>query len=195
MGLSEYKQMVILLVIVAFVGLTGLFLTDNLSGKALACGLKGCGDVYVDSYRAELSLNGTLEEDFLYEIKESGKYRMLFRNWKVPLSTSKLDEPYVEFVSSSPTTGTVSYIKNFQGDIKIISSSNTQYGDEISSLAEYNEAGSYKPDRFEAGKYEISYVFRIHPPLECDPEYCHLNLKLSEEHLPYKHVTLTTPSL
>ena len=37
----------------------------------------------------------------------------------------------------------------------------------------------------------MNYVFRLHPPLECDTEYCHLNLKLADEHLPYNKVIIT----
>src|SRR5665811_13647 len=65
-----------------------------------------------------------------------------------------------------------------------------QYTTEISSLAEQDEAGSYNPGRFDAGQYEISYVFRLHPSLECDKEYCHLNIKLADEHLPYNNVII-----
>lgn len=36
----------------------------------------------------------------------------------------------------------------------------------------------------------MSYVFRLHPPLECDDNYCHLNLMLTDEHLLYKKVTI-----
>ena len=53
-----------------------------------ACGLGGCGDVYVETYSANLYLNGTLEENFVYGIErenrtntgcyiETGKYRFL----------------------------------------------------------------------------------------------------------------------
>jgi uncharacterized membrane protein len=61
---------------------------------------------------------------------------------------------------------------------------------DIRSLAVRNEVGCYKPEKFDAGEYKIGYVFKLHPPLECDADYCHLNLKLAEEHLPYKQVTI-----
>ncbi len=191
--MSETKQIVILLIVVTLIGFVGLYLTEGITG---ACGIEGCGDVYVDSYRADLYLNGTLYENFVYEIKESGKYRMLYRNWKVPLSygipsssTIRIN-PYIELVSIFPPPETFPYIKDFQGGTQTISTSNTQYTNEISSLAERNEAGGYKPDRFDAGKYEISYVFKLHPPLECDKEYCHLNLMLADEHMPYNKVAI-----
>ncbi|MCE8423790.1 MAG: DUF2207 domain-containing protein, partial [Candidatus Methanoperedens sp.] len=195
--MNENKEIVILLIAVAFIGLAGLYLTGGLPGMENACGLGGCGDVYVNSYSANLYLNGTLEENFVYEIKEPFKYRMLYRDWKVPLSYGIIDEPamktnpHIELVSISSPPGTFPYIKDFQGTTKVISNAEAQYANEISSLAEQDEAGSYNPGTFDAGQYEISYVFRLHPPLECDKDYCHLNLKLADEHLPYNKVIIT----
>ncbi len=195
--MSEKNQILILLIIVTLVGFVGLFLTGGMAGMESACGLGGCGDVYVDSYSANLYLNGTLEENFGYEIKEPFKYRMLYRDWKVPISygiadnTTNKTNPHIELISILSPPGTVAYIKDFQGNTKVISNADAQYTSEISSLAAQDEVGTYNPGRFDAGQYKISYVFRLHPPLECDKEYCHLNLKLADEHLPYKHVTLT----
>ncbi|VVB56421.1 Uncharacterised protein [uncultured archaeon] len=195
--MNENKEIVILLIIVALIGLAGLYLTGGFPGMENACGLGGCGDVYVETYNANLYLNGTLEENFVYEIKEPGKYRMLYRDWKVPLSygipddTTLKTNPHIELVSISSPPGTFPYIKDFQGSTRVISNADTQYANEISSLAVQDEAGSYKPGRFDAGKYEMNYVFRLHPPLECDNEYCHLNLKLADEHLPYNKVIIT----
>ncbi|HEY9247322.1 MAG TPA: hypothetical protein VIO11_10790, partial [Candidatus Methanoperedens sp.] len=61
--MSDNKQIVVLLIIVTFIGLAGLFLTG---GSAWICDLGGCGSVYVDSYRADLYMNGTLDERFIY---------------------------------------------------------------------------------------------------------------------------------
>ena len=51
-----------------------------------------------------------------------------------------------------------------------------------------NEAGCFNPNRFGSGRYEISYLFKLHPPVEVDEKYSHLNLKLLDEHLPYRNV-------
>lgn len=162
--------------------------TPDIAGD---CGIGGCGDVYVENYRADLYMNGTLEENFVYEIKESGKYRMLYRNWEAPLSQERLDSPYIEPVRIASPLGTIPYAKDVQSRVKILSTTSyTGYTDEIASLAQRNEVGGYKPERFEAGRYEIGYVFKLHPSLECDEKYCHLNLKLMEKHLPYKHITI-----
>jgi len=53
-----------------------------------------------------------------------------------------------------------------------------------------NEVGCYKQNSFSAGTYAIDYLFKIYPPLEYDERYCHLNLKLADEHLPYKTATV-----
>ena len=190
--MNENKEIIILLIVVTLIGFSGLYV----AGMQNACGLSGCGDVYVDSYSANLYLNGTLEENFIYEIKEPYKYRMLYRDWKVPLSygipddTTVKNNPNIELVSISSPPGAIPYVKDFKGNTIVISNTDAQYTNEISSLAEQNEAGSYNPVRFDAGKYEMNYVFRLHPPLECDKEYCHLNLKLADEHLPYNKVVI-----
>jgi len=125
--LNEKKEIVILLIIVSLIGLAGLYMIGGIPGMQSACHLGGCGDVYIDSYSADLYLNGTLEENFVYQTKEPFKYRMLYRDWKVPLSYGIVDNPtiktnpHVELVSVSPPPGTVPYIKNFQGTTKVIS--------------------------------------------------------------------------
>ncbi len=43
---------------------------------------------------------------------------------------------------------------------------------------------------FAAGTYTIDYIFRFHPYLECDREYCHWNLMLADEHLPYRQTAI-----
>jgi len=179
--LSEKRQLAILLLVVLVIGSAGVL---------LAAALTGYGDVYVDHYRADLYLNGTLEETFRYEIEASGKYRMLYRVWEAPLAWDNLGEPYVEPVSILSPPGTIPYTKDYYGEVKLLSTSPSAYVGDIRSLALRNEAGCYNPARFEAGEYSIDYVFRMHPYLECDAESCHLNVKLATEHLPYKQVTL-----
>ncbi|HIH44395.1 MAG TPA: DUF2207 domain-containing protein [Candidatus Methanoperedenaceae archaeon] len=199
---SEKKQIAILLVVVTLIGMAGLFLTGGFSNIIGICTF-GCGDVYVDSYSADLYLNGTLEETFVYRIEESDTYRMLYRNWKVPLSYGSPGDkttswgitvgktPHVELITIDSPDGAIPYIKDFQENTTILSDSNQEYASQVSSLASMNEAGGYKSDRFKAGTYRIRYVFKVFPPFECDSEYCHLNLKLTDDHLPYDRVTVT----
>jgi uncharacterized membrane protein len=60
----------------------------------------------------------------------------------------------------------------------------------IDSLAEFNEAGCYYAPRFAVGSYDISYEFKIFPPIEYDSSYDHLNLMLASVHVPYQKVTV-----
>ena len=36
----------------------------------------------------------------------------------------------------------------------------------------------------------MNYLFRIHPYLECDQQFCHWNLMLASEHLPYRKLVI-----
>jgi uncharacterized membrane protein len=183
--LREREQFALLILVVFLIGFAGVFLIGGISGLT-----EGYGDVYVESYKADFYLNGTIEETFIYAIEASGKYRMLYRVWEAPLLWERLDEPYVEPVSISSPLGTISYTKDVQGHVTLLSTTENSYSEDIRSLALRNEAGCYNPQKFEAGKYQMEYVFRLHPPLECDAEYCHVNLKLADEHLPYKQLTI-----
>jgi hypothetical protein len=61
---------------------------------------------------------------------------------------------------------------------------------DIKKLAFDNEAGVYRQRRFPAGFYKVNYTFQIHPTLEVDGKHCHWNLRLADEHLPYRHFTI-----
>jgi uncharacterized membrane protein len=62
--------------------------------------------------------------------------------------------------------------------------------DSIRLLAETNEVGAYNPSYYDASSYTVSYLFRIHPPLETDEDVAHLNLKLADRHIPYRNVKI-----
>ncbi|WP_333655539.1 DUF2207 domain-containing protein, partial [Methanothrix soehngenii] len=189
--MKEERQAAVLIGIVALIGLGGLYLTGGIPflEEPFPAGLF-LGDVYVDSYRADLYLNGTLAERFDYQVKSSGKYRMLYRNWKMPLSSQSLDTPYIEPLGVLPTSGAVPYVRDHNGTVQILSASGNRYNSEIASLALVNEAGGYYPQRFSTGQYQMEYLFRIHPYLECDQELCHWNLMLANEHLPYRQIAI-----
>ena len=272
--MREEVQAAGLIAAVLVIGVAGLLLTDGLPGVKLGQvvnpeSLIGYGDLYLENYKADLYLNGTLEENDLYRIENSGKYRMLYRLWKLPISQNgnerpsvkmrgassspgtmakppisqsgidgplvkplgaspsalsnyqnksdeqpvkmlgassppgtlakqqisqnKIDGPYVETLGVSSPPGTIAYAKDYLGDLLILSKGNVSSIDRstISSLAELNEVGCFKPGMYAAGSYEIDYLFRLHPPLECDSEYCHWNLRLADEHIPYKQLTVS----
>ena len=189
--MEEGRQAAGLIGLVLLVGLVGLFLSGGsfgISNTSLGIGL---GDVYVDSYRADVYLNGTLEEIYVYRIGASGKYRMLYRNIRnMPLSSQKQNWPYVEAISIAEPQGTVPYIKDWKGNVTVLSKNASEYAWRIDSLAELNEAGCFNPAMFAAGTYSIDYVFRFHPFLECDRKFCHWNLMLADIHLPYRQVAI-----
>ncbi|MGB7545315.1 MAG: DUF2207 domain-containing protein, partial [Methanothrix sp.] len=189
--MNEERHAAIYIGLVLLVGIIGFSLTGGISGVKpnIETGIN-LGEIYVDDYRADIYLNGTLAEQFVYRIVPSGKYRMLYRSWKMPLSTQNLSQPYVEPLKVSPEAGLIPYIKQHNGSVQILSSKYGHRKSEVQSLAELNEAGGYYPSMFASGWYDINYLFRIHPFLECDPELCHWNLKLADEHLPYKRVTI-----
>lgn len=194
--MREEWYIIVLITSVFLIGAVGLLLTEvmigfhssdteNISQKTLSVR----DDVYVYQYSADFYLNGTLEERFIYQISTSGKYRMLYRNFNELLARGKLNLPSFELVEVRPPAGTTAYLKDWSGRVEIISGDASR-ASEIQSLAMTNEVGCYLPERFSQGRYEISYLFKVHPPLECDDEYCHLNLKLADEHLPYRTATI-----
>lgn len=195
--MSETRQLAIVIAAVLFIGLFGLLLTGGLPGEkvGLPAGSVIAGkDVYVDDYSADLYLNGTLKEKFIYNIDTGGKYRMLYRSWTtLPISLQNLNRPYVQLLNIIPPAGAIPYIKDQSERVTIPSenvASQTAISD-IGSLAEPNEVGCYNPQRFDPGSYQIDYLFRIHPPLECDSENCHWNMAFADKHLPYRQATIT----
>ncbi len=196
--MREEQQITALMIAVFIVGLGGLFLMGGIPGLALkGINPEETNAVYVDDYKADLYLNGTLDEHFKYN---QGKplFGKVFRQWDHPLSFQKLEWPYVEAIGIDLLQGAIPYLKSWQGDVKIITEDGSEvvfpkemgYETDISSLAMRNEMGCYNPERFGEGQQEISYIFKMHPPIEQDEKYCHWNLKLAEEHLPYRSVNI-----
>ncbi|MEM2981564.1 MAG: DUF2207 domain-containing protein [Candidatus Bathyarchaeia archaeon] len=151
------------------------------------------GDITVSNYTAKYYTNGTLLEEYVYDVKTSGKYRMLFRSWEAPLSTKKLSIPYIEFLNVSTFQNAVPYFKDYYGSVWLPEphAKNLEVFNIVESLAENNEVGILNINRFDAGRFKVNYKFRIHPPLECDNNLCHLNLKFATKHFAYRDVTLT----
>ena len=148
-------------------------------------------DVYIDEYRATIYPNGTLVEEYTYEIMVK-EYRMLYRVWTAPLSMDSLNQPYIEFLEIEAPPGAIGYYKDYTGQVSV----NEPHKDDwtlintIDSLAYSNEVGIFKADYFDPGRYTVKYTFDIHPPLEYDDEDGHLNLMLADKHIPYKSVTI-----
>ncbi|WP_455278570.1 DUF2207 family protein, partial [[Eubacterium] cellulosolvens] len=183
--MAETKQIITLFIVTLLLAISGISLINYLP-------LLFEGDIIVDSYVAKYYVNGTLIEEYDYEVKTSGQYRMLYRIWEAPLLQGKLEQPYIEFLNSSSNKEMILYMKNFLGSIWIAEPYRNQTGiiNTIKSLAELNEVGGFKSQRFDSGKYIINYIFRIHPPIEYDEEASHINLKLANQHVKYRNVTI-----
>ena len=197
--MSENRQIALVIGAVFLIGILGLLVTGGLPGVEADHVLPSSSviagkDVYVDDYRADLYLNGTLKESFIYEITEADKYRMLYRTWTtLPVSMENPGRPYVEPQRIIPPSGSIPYVKDRLGNVTITSTdaASEAWASDINSLAELNEAGSFRPQRFSSGSYRIDYLFSLHPPLECDSEYSHWNLAFADKHLPYRQATIT----
>jgi len=144
--MNEERHAAIYIGLVLLVGLIGFSLTGGIPGikPHIETGFN-LGEVYVDDYRADIYLNGTLAEQFVYRIVPSGKYRMLYRSWKMPLSTQNLSQPYVETLKVIPEAGLIPYIKLHNGSVQILSTKYGNHKSEVQSLAELNEAAVIFP--------------------------------------------------
>ena len=98
--MSEIKQLVVLFIATLVLGIIGLGLITVLPPLFE-------GNLVVDSYDAVLYENGTLTEQYTYDVKTSGQYRMLYRSWEVPLILGNSSGPSVQFVSANLPAGTV----------------------------------------------------------------------------------------
>jgi len=185
--LAETKQIATLVLLTLLVAVSGLALINYLPPLLE-------GDVVVDEYAVTLYANGTLVEDYTYEVKVPNQHRMLFRSWDVPLSKEQLNRPYIQFLYARTFSSEqlIVYVKDFQGSVWIedrFRNDPNTFG-LVRSLAELNEVGVLKPSKLASGTYKIRYVFLLHPPLECDEDLCHLNLQLANKHLTYRNVQL-----
>lgn len=185
--LAETRQIVALLLLTSVVGISGVFAVVFLPSVLE-------GDLVVDEYSVTFHVNGTLIEDYTYEVKASNQYRMLFRSWDVPLSIGLLDRPHVELVGAqSSSLQQIVYARDYQGSVWVEDRfrNDPQVVALVRSMSGLNEVGVLKVDRFPAGRHKVRYVFIVHPPLECDGELCHVNLQLASEHLAYRNIKVT----
>jgi uncharacterized membrane protein len=145
----------------------------------------------IAEYKAFFYVDGTLIENYVYEVKASNRFKMLYRFWEAPLSINRLNEPSIQFLNASINNEAFVYLKDFQGVVWLQNSLNKSLIEEIESSAYLNEIGIFNPEGFKAGKYNVTYAFKIYPSLEHDEEFCHLNLKLASNHLTYRKVEIT----
>ena len=140
--------------------------------------------------------NGTLTEQYTYDVKTSGQYRMLYRSWEVPLILGNSSGPSVQFVSANFPAGTVGYVKDEDDNVITLGISESSSSKAaIRNLAETNEVGIFRPEYYNQGKYSVGYTYLLHPPIEYDPTTSHLNLKFAgASHIAYRNVKITLPS-
>lgn len=185
--MAETKQIATLVLLTLIVGISGLALIKYLPPLFE-------GDVVVDEYVVTLYANGTLVEDYTYEVKVSNQHRMLFRSWDAPLSREQLNRPHIQFLYARAFSSEqlIIYMKDFQGTVWTEDRfrNDQQMLGLVRSLAELNEVGVVKASGLAAGSYKVRYAFLLHPPLECDEDLCHLNLQLANKHLTYRTVQL-----
>ena len=184
--MNETRQIALLVIITFAMGVVGV----------VAVGLiQGAGDpsgVTVDKYSAVLYSNGTLRESYVYTFTVT-QYRMLYRNWLVPVSTQPIATPHIQLLRIYNPTGTIAYVKDSSGVVQLLGQTSgdiTKLKSTIYNLADPNEVGCYDPYLFSPGTYEIGYLFRLYPPLESDGGVSHLNLMLASSHISYKNVTI-----
>ncbi|MDN7024904.1 DUF2207 domain-containing protein [Methanoculleus sp. FWC-SCC1] len=189
MSLSEKQQIILLFGITLAIGILAVA-----GASALPALFEG--DLVVQEYDAVFSADGTLVEEYTYDVRQSGEYRMLFRYWAAPLAFEPLNRPYIAFGSIDVPEGTIGYVKNYNGEVRI--------GDGMASpgeiaairdLAFESEVGAYDPGYFPAGTYTATYRFVVHPPIEYDDDWAHLNLLLVEDHVPYENVRINIPAV
>ena len=152
------------------------------------------GGLEVEHYDAVFYENGTLIERYTYDVSAPGEYRMLFRYWDAPLSFHAIDRPHIEFSGMTSPAGTIGYVRDYRGEVRTVAG--TAGSDEvgtIQNLALDNEVGIFNPDYFAPGTYTVEYRYVLRPPVEYDREWAHLNLKLLDEHVPFRDIRVTLP--
>ena len=185
--MNEKKQLAILVIATLAIAIVTILFTSML-------GFLMEGDLVIDHYEANFDDDGSLMETYTYVVKSSGQYRMLYRYWEDDLSLSPLQSPYIEFEGMSAPGGVVGYIKDHLGHVTLEEGNNPEYVNFITGMAEDNEVGIYNPSYFQAGTYTVTYRYDLHPPVEYDDEYAHLNIRLVDEHIPYRDLTITYPA-
>lgn len=189
--MREEKEIIIVCLLIFIVGVVGIFLTTSFNGMKYT-------SIYIKDYEANLYIgkNLTLEEIYSYEVLEGRKYRMLYRDWKAPLVyNGSLNTPYVKVLNlSTSSKDMVGYVVDYKGDIFVFSDEDWIKRNIEEIVDKYyirNEVGFYNPLYIRnPGIYTTSYKFVIYPPIETDNVFYHINLKLADEHLPYKNVKI-----
>jgi uncharacterized membrane protein len=154
------------------------------------------GDLTVSSYEAVLGTDGTLTEQYTFDVGSGYEYRMLYRIWEAPVTFIPLYEPHIRFVSLDPPPGTIGYVRDGNGDVTVYPAGAPEASrSTIRNLAYRNEVGIFNADYYPRGEYTARYEYVVNPPFETDGATTHLNLQLAgTTHIPYHHVRVTVPA-
>jgi len=184
---SENRQITLLVTVSLVIGLLGIAFIEPFNEQ-----ISLDSEVLVEDYNAVLYLNGTLIEEFTYRLNQGG-YRFLYRNWEAPVSLQEHDSPFIQPVNIIGPSGTMCYIKDNAGEVTLFGESDYSIFNKVDIQTEAydNEVGCFKPDYYNVGSYRVKFIYKLHPPIEYDEEYSHLNLKLASEHVPYSNVRIT----
>jgi uncharacterized membrane protein len=184
---DEKKQIAVLVAVAFGIGIAACIVAVAIPGLFE-------GDLVIADYRAELGGDGTFSEQYTYEVKTGGKYRMLYRYWMDPLSIEALGQPHIRFQDMEVPQGTVGYVKEYDGTVTLVGSENPEYVSFVRQMAENSEIGIYNPAYFLAGRYEVTYRYVLVPPLEYDDRNAHLNLRLVDRNIPYRNLAISVPA-
>jgi len=143
--MGETKQLAILIIVCLIIGIICIVLVTMLPPLFE-------GDLTVSSYAATLYDNGTLTEQYTYDVKTSGEYHMLYRSWEEPLLFTVPTQPSVMMVSATPPPGTIAYAKDDRGTVAVYGdASAASYKSTIGQSAQNDEVGIYSPSSFAMG--------------------------------------------
>ncbi|MBK3332550.1 DUF2207 domain-containing protein [Persephonella atlantica] len=181
--MEELKKFKLLLFLSVIAGITGIYLSFFYDLRLLFHDLTA-------QYSAVIEIGETvgLEEQYIFDVKKSGKYRMLYRYWKAPLSyQNSLNNPHIkvaDVITDSPY-----YIKDYSGNV---------YGNFPPSLKGFivqkayrNEVGVISDRYFTAGKYSLKINYLLFPPVNTDGEFNQINIKLADRHIPYTDISIS----
>ncbi|RLE85895.1 MAG: hypothetical protein DRJ41_00290 [Thermoprotei archaeon] len=186
--MGEGKRLILLLLF--------LFLTPSFA-YILSHYLPFMGELTAD-YQAKLVLEDypVLEEKYSYHVRSEG-YTMLYRVWKVPLYFNETPSEMgivvkkVSIITPSEIR-VIPYVKDYRGNVHVLTEASESIKRVIAAKAERNEVGVLGLQGIRPGDYVVSYVFKLHLPVETvRGKYYHFNLKLTDEHIPYPHVKIT----